>query len=87
MRFALLTSTQSKGVGSMRLEFFILVQLVSGFMGFLLGKAVSEHDNRRNKRGFPDDSDMRTYVFKRDRSRGSNNRRIIQVDEEGREIE
>ena len=69
----------------MRLEFFILVQLVSGFMGFLLGRAVSEHE-RNNKTKLPDDSDMRTYVFKRDRDRGSHYRRIMQVDSEGREI-
>ena len=60
----------------MRLEFFILVQFVSGFMGFLLGRAVSEHE-RNYKRAIPDDSDVRAYVFKRDRDRGIDNTRIV----------
>lgn len=69
----------------MNLELFVFIQIVSGFMGFLLGRAVRNVE-RRNQTTLPDDSDVRTYVFKRDRSRGSDNRRIIQVDEEGREI-
>ena len=30
----------------MGLEFVVLIELVAGFMGFLLGKAVKEHDKR-----------------------------------------
>lgn len=69
----------------MRIELFVLIQLITGFMGFLLGRAVREHDGH-NQTTLRDDSDVRTYVFERDRNRGCDNRRIIQVDEEGREI-
>ena len=69
----------------MRIELVMLIQLITGFMGFLLGKAVREHD-RRDKESSALDLDMRTYVPSWDRNRGGNNRRIKQVDSEGREI-
>ena len=74
-------------VGSMEfLIFVVTIEILTGFAGFMLGRAVTKHDNRCNQAALRDDSDMRTYVFKRDRSRGSDNRRVIQVDEEGRKI-
>ena len=69
----------------MNLELFVFIQLVTGFMGFLLGRAVRNID-RRNKTELPDDSDVRTYVPRRCRDRERNYRLIMQVDAEGREI-
>ena len=44
-------------------------------------------DEGRNNEQSDNDNDMRIYVPRRLRDRRGNNRRIKQVDEEGREIE
>ena len=68
------------------LIFIVTIEILVGFAGFMLGRATSKYDSGSDETALRDDSDMRTYVFERDRSRGSDNRRVIQVDEEGREI-
>ena len=79
----------------MRLEFFILIQLISGFMGFLLGRAVREHEaNIRHSNDTLRTDNSEHIVFRaRNDNRGNDHsndvegrKRIRQVDEEGREI-
>ena len=53
-------------------------------ISFLISRYMD--DDRCDKATHDDDSDMRTYVPSRCWDRRGNNRRIIQVDEEGREI-
>ena len=68
-----------KGVeGSMSIELFVFIQLVTGCMGFLLGMAVREHE--RNIEGQHDaDSDMRIYHRGDIRDRVGSNRHDYQI--------
>ena len=52
----------------MRLEFFILVQIISGFMGFLLGRGARNIERDINRSHYID-SDMRIYYRGDGRSR------------------
>ena len=61
----------------MKLELFVFIQIVSGFMGFLLGRAARNHDRRCKA-----DSDIRLYIPARCRGRGGDNRCVEQVDDE-----
>ena len=53
-------------------------------ISFLISRSMD--DDRCDKATHDDDSDMRTYVPSRCRDRRGGERRIKQVDEEGREI-
>ena len=46
-----------------------------------IGVSYGRCDNRDNQRQLNDDSDVRTYVYRRYRNRGGNNRRDISLDE------
>ena len=62
----------------------IFVGIPLTIISFLISWGMN--DDRCDKTTLRDDSDMRVYVPVRCRSRGRNNRRIKQVDSEGREI-
>ena len=53
-------------------------------ISFLISRSMD--DEGRDTEQLNDDSDIRTYVPSRCRNRRGNNRHIIQVDAEGREI-
>ena len=53
-------------------------------ISFLISRYMD--DERGDSEQLNNDSDMRIYVPSWDRNRGGNNRRIKQVDSEGREI-
>jgi len=73
----------------MRMEFFILTQIVSGFMGFLLGKAVKEHNGgddryvrRYSKTELRPNSDMRGVLPNGVRDRSGDNSESVRMDAE-----
>ena len=63
----------------------IFVGLPLTVISFLISRYMD--DEGRNNTTLPDDSDVRTYVPMRCRRRRGGERRIIQVDEEGRKVE